>query len=107
MQYNMRVMIRTLIKFRQQVTATLALALMSLSLPAKSDGTIIELDLEGALGVATAEYIIGGIDHANEIDANAVLIRMDTPGGLMEPMRDIIQAILAGHYLRVAGRRPR
>jgi len=95
MQYNMRVMIRTLIKFRQQVTATLALALMSLSLPAKSDGTIIELDLEGALGVATAEYIIGGIDHANEIDANAVLIRMDTPGGLMEPMRDIIQAILA------------
>lgn len=91
----MHVMIRNLFKLPQLVTATLTLALLSLSLPAKSDGTIVELDLEGALGVATAEYIIGGIDHANEIDANAVLIRMDTPGGLMEPMRDIIQAILA------------
>ncbi|MDG2375387.1 MAG: nodulation protein NfeD, partial [Woeseiaceae bacterium] len=89
------VMIRNLMKLRQLLTGTLAIALLSLSPPAQSDGTVVELDLEGALGVATAEYIIGGIDHANEIDANGVIIRMDTPGGLMEPMRDIIQTILA------------
>ena len=55
------------------------------------------LDLEGALGVATAEYIIGGIESAQEHDANIVIIRMDTPGGLVEPMRDIVSAILASN----------
>jgi membrane-bound serine protease (ClpP class) len=62
---------------------------------ALADGTVVLLDLEGALGVATAEYIIGGIEQAEAQDARAVIIRMDTPGGLVEPMRDIIQAILA------------
>ncbi|HZD52070.1 MAG TPA: nodulation protein NfeD, partial [Woeseiaceae bacterium] len=47
-----------------------------------------------ALGVATAEYIIGGIEEAQERNAKLIIIRMDTPGGLVEPMRDIVQAIL-------------
>jgi len=72
-----------------------AVLLAAWSQASHADGTVYELDLEGALGVATAEYIISGIEKANEDNANAVIIRMDTPGGLMEPMRDIIQAILA------------
>ncbi len=62
--------------------------------PALASGVAIQLDLQGALGVATAEYIIDGIKTAEDRNANIVIIRMDTPGGLMEPMRDIIQAIL-------------
>jgi membrane-bound serine protease (ClpP class) len=62
--------------------------------PAKADGTVLQLELEGALGVATAEYIISGIEDAEARNANLVIIRMDTPGGLVEPMRDIVQAIL-------------
>ncbi len=72
-----------------------AAGILAWSQPSAADGTVYELDLEGALGVATAEYIINGIDTANDGNANAVIIRMDTPGGLMEPMRDIVQAILA------------
>ena len=63
--------------------------------PARADGTAIVLDLEGALGVATAEYVIGGIEQADQQNANVIIIRMDTPGGLVSPMRDIVQAILA------------
>ena len=74
--------------------AILAVAGFALTTAAKADGTAILLDLEGALGVATAEYIIGGIDDAQERNANVIIIRMDTPGGLMEPMRDIVQSIL-------------
>ena len=52
------------------------------------------LNFEGALGVATAEYLIGGIRDAEDSGARMVIIRMDTPGGLVEPMRDIVQTIL-------------
>lgn len=62
---------------------------------ARADGTAVLVDLDGPLGVATAEYIIGGIEDASERGAKLVIIRMDTPGGLVEPMRDIVQAILA------------
>ena len=61
---------------------------------AQAAGTAIQLNFDGSLGVATAEYIINGIEEAEETGASLVIIKMDTPGGLMEPMRDIIQAIL-------------
>ncbi len=64
------------------------------SLPGMANGVAVQLDLDGPLGVATAEYIIDGINDANAQNASLIIIRMDTPGGLMEPMRDIIQAIL-------------
>lgn len=72
----------------------LAITTLAFATTARADGTAIVLDLKGALGVATAEYIVGGIDDAQERNANLVIIRMDTPGGLMEPMRDIVQSIL-------------
>lgn len=62
---------------------------------ADGNGLAIQVDLQGALGVATAEYIIGGLEEAAQRDARLVIIRIDTPGGLVEPMRDIVQAILA------------
>ena len=72
-----------------------AIAGLLFSASARADGTAILLDLKGALGVATAEYIVGGIEDAEERNANLIIIRMDTPGGLMEPMRDIVKSILA------------
>ncbi len=79
------------------LVATLQLSILATLLPASvatAEGTAIRLDLDGALGVATAEYIIGGIEEAEERGANLIIIRMDTPGGLVEPMRDIVQSIL-------------
>jgi membrane-bound serine protease (ClpP class) len=71
---------------------------------------VLELEVEGGIGVATAEYVIAGIEHAEEIGAELVIINMDTPGGLMAPMRDIVQAILASRvpvatYVTPAGAR--
>jgi len=56
---------------------------------------IVELEVEDGIGVATAEYVISGIDHAAEIGAQLIIINMDTPGGLVKPMREIVQAILS------------
>ncbi|MEX2495454.1 MAG: nodulation protein NfeD [Woeseia sp.] len=90
--------------------AIVAALLLAAASPVRAQGTAVLLDLEGALGVATAEYITGGIEDAQEADAALVIIRMDTPGGLMEPMRDIVSTILASSvpvvtYVSPAGAR--
>ncbi len=55
----------------------------------------IMLTIDGAIGPATMDYVVRGIDQAQEERAALVIIRMDTPGGLMESMRSIISKILA------------
>jgi membrane-bound serine protease (ClpP class) len=56
--------------------------------------TVIELNIEGGIGVATADYVHSGIEHAVEVGADLVIVNMDTPGGLMKPMREIVQDVL-------------
>jgi membrane-bound serine protease (ClpP class) len=76
--------------------ATLA-ATASLGLSARAQGdrpVVVELRLQGVVDPFTANYIRGGIAQANDRGADAVLLTIDTPGGLDSSMREIIQAIL-------------
>ncbi|WP_150304687.1 NfeD family protein [Pseudomonas saliphila] len=52
------------------------------------------LSVDGPIGPATMDYIVRGIEQAEEEQARVVVIEMDTPGGLMESMRLIIREIL-------------
>jgi membrane-bound serine protease (ClpP class) len=97
-------------KMKRFVRALLAFVVLGSAPLAQADGTAVVLDLDGAIGVATAEYIISGIDDAEARDASLVIIRMDTPGGLVNSMRDIITAILGSDvpvvtYVSPAGAR--
>ena len=56
---------------------------------------IIQLEIDGAIGPATADYIERNLKKAADSRAMAVLIRMDTPGGLDISMRRIIKQIIA------------
>ncbi len=56
--------------------------------------TVVELQLNGVVDPFTASYLSSGIAEANREQASAVLITIDTPGGLDSSMREIIQSIL-------------
>jgi membrane-bound serine protease (ClpP class) len=53
------------------------------------------LEVRGAIGPATSRYIERALESAQTRGDPAVILQMDTPGGLDSSMRDIIRAILA------------
>ena len=60
---------------------------------AASNPTIVSMRLSGVVDPFEANYISGGITAAEDDHAAAVLLTMDTPGGLDSSMRKIVQAI--------------
>jgi membrane-bound serine protease (ClpP class) len=54
---------------------------------------VVVLTLDQMIHQVSAEYIIRGIKLANDTQADAVLLEMDTPGGFSNSMRAIVQAI--------------
>jgi membrane-bound serine protease (ClpP class) len=73
------------------------MALAMLALPARAGAAqhALILDIDGAIGPPTADYVVSALAAAKPDEVGLVILRMNTPGGLDTSMREIIKAILA------------
>ena len=69
--------------------------LLGVNLVAADKGEIYIIRIADAISPGTAEFIKTGIKKAEENGAVCIIIELDTPGGLAESMRLIVQNILA------------
>lgn len=79
---------------------TLTAAIFSVSPGATADEHpgqpyVLKIQLNGVVEPIQATYISEGLKEAERRHADLVLITMDTPGGLSDSMKDIIQNILS------------
>ncbi|MFP4473231.1 MAG: NfeD family protein [Candidatus Omnitrophota bacterium] len=85
-------------------------SLLLLSLPAYANAVhMIQLE-DDTINPVTAEYILEAIDQAEETSAEALIIKLDTPGGLLNSTRKIVKGMMASRipvvvYIAPAGSR--
>lgn len=57
--------------------------------------SVVKVTINDTIQPITAEYIDRAIEHARQTHADAVLIELSTPGGLLDSTRAIIEKVLA------------
>jgi membrane-bound serine protease (ClpP class) len=60
----------------------------------RSPGVVVQVEISGSINPASADHIVKAIERSEEIGARALLIELDTPGGLVTSTKDVIQAML-------------
>ena len=55
---------------------------------------VYQISVQGVIGPPIAQFIVESLKKATDADAEALLILLDTPGGLDTSMREIIKAIM-------------
>jgi membrane-bound serine protease (ClpP class) len=84
-----------------RLATTVMLVLVGLALTpspsqaqSSAEGSVTRLQLDGVVDPFVSDYLVNSIAEAADRDAAAVLIEIDTPGGLLSSTREITQAIL-------------
>jgi len=77
--------------------ATAALLLLAMAAPARAQSgpRVYVSEISGAVGVATVRQLARAIERAQAEKAEALVVQLDTPGGLVSATRELIKQIIA------------
>jgi len=75
--------------------AFVAVAVFSPFSSAGSERVALSVAIDGAIGPASSRQLEEALDAAAKRDATVLILQLDTPGGLVTSMREMIAAILA------------
>ena len=86
---------RRLVFVRRLLLLLIALAVLATACggPGRPEGAVHVLKADGQVNPVMERYIDRGIDQAEDAKAIAVVIELDTPGGLMDSMEGIVKRI--------------
>ncbi len=92
--------ILTPVRIRSLRGLLLALSILALLVPAIAFGQnarpkVLAVHLDNDINPVTQEYLENAIDRAEDEESNAVVVVLDTPGGLSSSMRGIVKRFLA------------
>jgi membrane-bound serine protease (ClpP class) len=76
------------------VVAAVQLVSPGLLRAADNGRPVLMIEIDGAIGPATARYVKDALVTARERRAEAVILRLNTPGGLVTSMREIIADVM-------------
>jgi membrane-bound serine protease (ClpP class) len=101
-----------MVKIRR-IILFLSVLLLAISLATSAQAQTPGIDvitIKGTINPVLVDYVERGIKQAEDDGARALIIRMDTPGGLDKAMRDIVQLIVNSRvpvvvYISPAGAR--
>jgi membrane-bound serine protease (ClpP class) len=69
--------------------------------PAAHRHQIFLINVDAAITPVIADYIINSIDKASEAKAEAIIIQLNTPGGLVDSMQEIVMKMMAADLATV------
>ncbi len=64
------------------------------SLDANAQGAVIVISIEGSINPAKDDYLKSAIAQAQQTNAKALVVKLNTPGGLLTSMQSMVEQIL-------------
>jgi membrane-bound serine protease (ClpP class) len=88
----------------------LFLLALVVNVPSQEKAAVFTIEVDAIINPATAKFILDSIDEATQQNAQCLIIKLDTPGGLLESTRLIVKKELASTvpiivYIAPAGAR--
>lgn len=71
------------------------------TLASDSTNQVAVIRVDGSISPTTTNYINRGIKEAREMEAEALILELDTPGGLLESTKNIVQSFLDSEDLPI------